>query len=124
MIDVSDGLASEVHHICAGSDVGAAVYEHNLPLVAITQSIAAEFGDPPTDYALFGGEEYELLFTLSDLEYEKLESITDDVSVVGRIVEKEKGIAYIREDGTSTPLERGGWDHFSRKGSNGDRHTG
>lgn len=124
MIDISDGLASEVHHLCEQSCVGAAVYEHNLPLVAITQSIAAEFGDPPTDYALFGGEEYELLFTLSDGEYEKLESITDDVSIVGRIVEREKGILYVREDGTSAPLQRGGWDHFSRKGPNGGALAG
>ncbi len=116
MIDVSDGLASEVHHICRASGVGAAVYERNIPVVAITQKIASEFGDAPTDYALFGGEEYELLFTLSDGEYAKLEGLTDDVSIVGRIVEKENGVTCEKEDGTKTPLGPGGWDHFSKKG--------
>ncbi len=120
MIDVSDGLASEVHHICRESGVGAAVYERNLPVVAITQKIASEFGDAPTDYALFGGEEYELLFTLSDGEYAKLEEFTDDVSVVGRIVEKEQGVTYEREDGNRTPLEPGGWNHFSNAGAKHD----
>ena len=120
MIDVSDGLASEVHHLCRESGVGAAVHEHNLPLEGVTQRIAAEFGDAATDYALLGGEEYELLFTLSDGEYAKLGEFTEDVSIVGRIVEKEKGITYVREDGTSVPLVRGGWDHFTPKGPGHD----
>jgi thiamine-monophosphate kinase len=115
MIDISDGLASEVHHICRESVTGAEVYERNLPVEGITQRIASELGGNPTEYALFGGDEYELLFTLSDGEYGKLEGITTDVTIVGRITEKEKGVTYVREDGTSVPLPPGGWDHFPRK---------
>lgn len=112
MIDISDSLASEVHHICEQSGTGAAVYERNLPLDGVTQQIASEFSESPTSYALHGGEEFELLFTLSDGEYEKLEAMTADVTVIGRIQEKEKGIICVREQGESAPLPRTGWDHF------------
>ena len=114
MIDISDGLASEVHHLCAASGVGAALYEHNLPIDAITQKIALEFSEQPLDYALFSGEEYELLFTISDEQYEKLERLTNDVTVIGRMTEKEKGIMLIREQGEHVSLPFGGWDHFRR----------
>jgi thiamine-monophosphate kinase len=112
MIDISDGLASEVHHICSNSNVGADIYEHNIPVHASTQQIADEFGEPVTEYALYGGEEYELLFTIDVDEYKKLENITDDVSVIGRITAKEKGVQLIRENGEQGPLQFKGWNHF------------
>ena len=112
MIDISDGLASEVHHLCTNSNVGAAVYEHNIPLVSVTQRIAGEFSELPTDYALYGGEEYELLFAISDKEFEKLERVTNDVTIIGRFTEKEKGISLVRENGEPEPLIFRGWDHF------------
>jgi thiamine-monophosphate kinase len=115
MIDVSDGLASELRHICAESGVGAVVHERNLPLEGLTQKIASEFGENPADYALFGGEEYELLFTLSDAGFEKLEAMGADVTIVGRITGQEEGIVVEREDGTQEPLGPGGWDHFPGK---------
>jgi len=114
MIDISDGLASEVHHLCRESGTGAEIFEHNLPVEGMTQAIAAELGETPTDYALFGGEEYELLFTLSEGEYAKLEALTADVTVLGRIHESERGVRYVREDGTSSPLAPLGWDHFKQ----------
>lgn len=113
LIDISDGLASEVHRLCEGSDVGAEVWEHNLPIEFQTQEIASEFKQSPTDYALYGGEEYELLFTMSDEEFSKLEQLTSDVSIVGRIAGKNKGIEYVRENGMREALRSGGWDHFS-----------
>ena len=112
MIDISDGLASEVHHICNNSGVGATIHEHNIPTESITQKIAEEFSESPTDYALYGGEEYELLFTISEAEYEKLDKLTNDITIIGRITEKEKGIELIREQGEHEPLRFGGWDHF------------
>jgi len=115
VIDISDGLASEVHHICAGSGVGAEIYEHNIPVDSLTQRIAAEFSESPVDYALFGGEEYELLFTISDAEYAKLDRLTNDVSILGRVTEKEKGIGFIRENGEREALAPGGWDHFKTR---------
>ncbi len=112
MIDISDGLASEVHHICTNSSVGAAIYEHNIPIQNITQKIAAELSESPTNYALYGGEEYEMLFTISEKEYFKLEKLTSDISIIGRVTEKEKGIILVREHGEEEPLQFGGWDHF------------
>jgi len=112
MIDISDGLASEVHHLCTSSGVGATIYEHNLPVDSITQKIAAEFSESPTDYALYGGEEYELLFTLSDEEFETLDQRTNDVTIIGRITGKNNGVQLIHEGGESEALRSGGWDHF------------
>ena len=114
MIDISDGLASEVHHLCRGSGVGAAVYEHNLPIEGITGRIAGEFSETPADYALFGGEEYELLFAISENEHEKLSSLTSDVTIIGRVTEAGKGIELIRENGEHQALPFSGWNHFRR----------
>ena len=112
LIDISDGLASEVRHICTESRVGASVYEHNIPVHAITQKVAEEFSESPTDYALHGGEDYELLFTISDEEYKTLEGLTDDITIVGRITEASNGIELVREHGEREPLQPRGWDHF------------
>lgn len=113
MIDISDGLASEVHHICNESRVGAIIYEHNIPVETITGMIAGEFSEHPTDYALYGGEEYELLFTISDKDYEKIETLTNDVTIIGRVTEKD--VILVREDGQQSHLPRGGYDHFISK---------
>ncbi len=114
MIDISDGLASEVHHLCSSSGVGAAVYEHNIPIESVTRTIAGEFSESPTDYALFGGEEYELLLAIPEKEYEKLEAVTSDVTVIGRITGEDKGIELVRENGEQAVLPFSGWDHFGR----------
>ncbi|MBI1806864.1 MAG: thiamine-phosphate kinase [Ignavibacteria bacterium] len=112
LIDISDGLASEVHHLCVSSNAGAAVYEHSIPVDSMTQKIAAEFSEPPTDYALYGGEDYELLFTVSDQEHEKLDRLTNDVTIIGRMFQRENGIELVRESGEHEALRFGGWDHF------------
>jgi thiamine-monophosphate kinase len=114
MIDISDGLASEIHHICKESNVGATLFERSIPVDLVTQHIAGEFSESPVDYALYGGDEYELLFTLTDKEFEKLEQLTNDVSVVGRITEAGTGVMFVRENGETEPLKAGGWDHFKR----------
>ena len=112
MIDISDGLASEVHHLCEASRTGALVYEHNLPVEHSTSRIAGELLERVLDYALFGGEEYELLFTLAEGEYKKLELLTADVTIIGRIQDREKGIELVQEQGEHALLPFGGWDHF------------
>ncbi len=114
MIDISDGLASEVHRMCLNSGVGAKVYEHNIPVESMTQMIAVEFSENPTDYALYGGEEYELLFAATDEEFAKLERLTEDVTILGRITEKSEGIELVRENGEAEALKFGGWDHFRK----------
>lgn len=113
LIDISDGLASEVHHICKESNTGAIVYEHNIPVDAVTQRIAKEFLESPTDYALYGGDEYELLFTITEDEFQKLEHFTHDVTIIGRIMTKEQGIVLTRESGETDHLVPGGWNHFA-----------
>ena len=112
MIDISDGLASEVHRLCAAGNVGAAVYEHNLPVDVVTQAVAEEFKEKATDYALYGGEEYELLFTITDELFEKLDAQNSDVTIIGRITKPEDGVTIVRENGESEMLPFGGWDHF------------
>lgn len=112
LIDVSDGLASEVHHICRNSGVGAEIWEHNIPIDNIGRNIAEEFSENIIDYALYGGEEYELLFTLTDENYAKLEILTSDVTILGRIVDASKGIYFILEQGEREELTPRGWDHF------------
>ncbi len=112
LTDISDGFASEVHHLCTESRVGALVYEHNIPVHAVTQNIAAEFSQSPTDYALYGGEDYELLFSIDDEEVEKLERLTADVTIVGRVTEEAQGVKLVREQGEQELLKASGWDHF------------
>jgi thiamine-monophosphate kinase len=112
-IDISDGLASEVHRICEASNTGAKIYEHNLPLDSNTQQIAGEFSEPPSKYALYGGEEYELLFAMTDQEFEKLESLTSDVTIIGRITPQSEGIELVLENGEPEALPFAGWDHFT-----------
>ncbi|HUL44582.1 MAG TPA: thiamine-phosphate kinase [Bacteroidota bacterium] len=113
VIDISDGLASEVHHLCRAGNCGAQIFEHNLPVIATTQKIAAEFGDPTSMYALFSGEEYELLFTMDDKEYEKLEALTGDITIIGRITDNPHQIELIEESGQPRQLHMTGWDHFA-----------
>jgi thiamine-monophosphate kinase len=112
-IDISDGLASEIHRICTASNTGAKIYEHNLPLDSNTQQIAKEFSESPATFALYGGEEYELLFTMTDQEFEKLESLTSDVTIIGRITQQSEGIELVGENGEAEALPFAGWDHFT-----------
>ena len=112
MIDISDGLASEVHHLCRSSNVGADIFAHNLPVDAVTQHIAAEFSESATDYALFGGEEYELLFAINEEEFGKLDRLTNDITIIGRFTEESRGIGLVMENGERRPLPFSGWDHF------------
>jgi thiamine-monophosphate kinase len=112
MIDISDGLASEVHHLCNASGTGALVYEHNLPVEHSTARIAEELSDHVADYALFGGEEYELLFALPEDEYKKLEHLTPDVTIVGRVQSRDQGVELVGEQGDHSLLPFRGWDHF------------
>ena len=114
MIDISDGLASELHRLCEASGVGASIYEHNIPLESVTQKVAAECSESPLAYALYGGEEYELLFAIDDEEFQKLESLTTDVTIIGRMTDPSEGIRLVRENGETEPLPFGGWEHFRK----------
>ncbi len=113
LIDISDGLASETHHICEASGVGAQLYEPALPIDPETRNTATEFGEDVSIYALFGGEDYELVFTMPEDDLEALDPQT--YSVVGEIVEPdepEHPVLIQRANGENVPLGPGGFDHF------------
>jgi thiamine-monophosphate kinase len=111
MIDVSDGLASEIMHICKNSKVGCAIYEEKIPVDVQTVQVAEEFKIDPTTCALNGGEDYELLFTIKQGDYEKLKDV-EGISVVGHITEENAGVNLISRSGTSVPITAQGWNAF------------
>ncbi len=111
MIDVSDGLASEVFHICKQSGLGVALYEDKLPIDKETFETAAEFSIDPNTCALNGGEDYELLFTISQDDFEKIKN-HPEIHTIGYMHEAEKGKVMVTRGGNSIPLEAQGWKHF------------
>lgn len=113
MIDVSDGLAADLGHLCAASEVGAVVDADRLPLADLS---GLELDRTPLELALHGGEDYELLFTIAaERAEEAAEAVTratgTRVSIVGEVTPPEEGIR-IREGGEQRPLEAKGWDHL------------
>ncbi len=111
MIDVSDGLASEIIHICNASGTGCRLYEEKIPIDPMAYDTAREFALDPTVCALNGGEDYELLFTISQTDYDKLAGEAD-ISVIGHITEKEAGCELISKSGNVHPIKAQGWNAF------------
>jgi len=114
MIDISDGLASDLRHICHQSHAGAQLFEEKIPIDPVVGKIAEEFGESPLDYSLFGGEEYELLFTIDPGQEEKIHQLVSGISVIGRITEDQDTITLIRKDGSERTILSGGYDHFKK----------
>lgn len=111
MIDVSDGLASDVLHICESSGKGCALYEEKIPVDPVTVSLAEEFRLDPVTAALNGGEDYELLFSVAQNDFEKVKDITG-ITAIGHIT--EGGANLVTRDGSLVPLTAQGWDAFIR----------
>lgn len=111
MIDVSDGLASEIIHLCTQSNVGCELYEEKIPIDPQTFDRAREFGLDPTVCALSGGEDYELLFTISMSDYEKVKNLPD-FTIIGHITSQTAGINLIAKAGSSHPITAQGWNSF------------
>jgi thiamine-monophosphate kinase len=111
MIDISDGLASEVYHLCQHSNIGMNVYESKLPMDHQTIQMAEEFNIDPTTAALNGGEDYELLFTIPQADYEKLQK-TDVISIIGHCTEKAEGIHLMTKNDNKFALKAQGWQHL------------
>ncbi len=110
LIDVSDGLASEIHHLCNRSQCGARIASEAIPLDDQTLAVARLFGDDPTSYALYGGEDYQLLFTVSE---DQLSLLDDQALVVlGTISEARDGVMIDLPGGDTEPLVRQGFEHF------------
>lgn len=111
MIDISDGLASEVFHLCKHSGLGAAIYEDKLPIDKETYETAAEFSMDPNTCALNGGEDYELLFTISHEDFEKVKNHAD-IHTIGYMQAAEKGKMMITRSNNVIALQAQGWKHF------------
>ena len=110
LIDISDGLASEVHHLCNQSDCGARLYAEALPIAPETHAVADLFADDAETYALFGGEDYELLFALPQSDLEKLDP--ESFVAVGHVMEAAEGVRVQTPEGDLIPLEFSGYQHF------------
>ena len=111
MIDVSDGLSSEILHLCKQSNVGCVLYEEKLPIAEETRMAAFKFNLDPTACALSGGEDYELLFTITQDDYDTL-SKSSDISVIGYITDEEAGAHIFTKGGGKHPITAQGWNAF------------
>lgn len=114
MMDVSDGLSSELLHIAKASDVGVRVYEDKLPIDYQTALMAEELNMNLVTAALNGGEDYELLFTVPLTDHEKVEKL-QGVSVIGYVTKPELGAALVTRDGQELPLRAQGWNAFTQE---------
>lgn len=111
MMDVSDGLSSEVMHLCKQSQTGCILYEDKIPFHDETREVAYSFDMDPTACALSGGEDYELLFTISQEDYDKLR-LQEKTSVIGYMTEPSEGMHLITRKGNKHKLTAQGWVAF------------
>jgi thiamine-monophosphate kinase len=111
MIDVSDGLSSELMHICKQSNVGCLIYEDKLPLDDNAKQFAYQLQLDPTACALSGGEDYELLFTVAQADYDKIKNNTE-ISIIGYITENPLKVEIMTRGGSTHPLVAQGWKAF------------
>jgi thiamine-monophosphate kinase len=111
MMDVSDGLASELHHICRQSGVGAFIEETGVPIHPDAKMMALKFQLDPITCALSGGEDYELLFTIDPSDIEKVKYLPD-IYIMGEITDASDGITLHTEGGKIHPITAQGWTHF------------
>ena len=114
MIDISDGLASEILHLCDASGVGCNLFEDKIPIDPMTYERAREMNLDPTMCTLNGGEDYELLFTIDINDFEKVKG-NPDITVIGHMTEKSAGVNMISKGGTVHPLTAQGWDALLKK---------
>lgn len=113
MIDISDGLASDILHICKQSAKGCKIYEDKIPIDPMTYDTAREFGIDPTVCALNGGEDYELLFTINQLDYDKIKN-SADISIIGHITEPFAGCNLISKSDIVHEIKAQGWNAFKK----------
>ena len=111
MMDISDGLSSEILHICKQSNLGCVLYEEKIPIAEEMKTAAYKFEIDPTACALSGGEDYELLFTIPQSDYDKL-VLNEQISVVGYMTDMEQGANIITKGGSKYPITAQGWNHL------------
>jgi thiamine-monophosphate kinase len=113
MMDISDGLSSEILHICHDSNLGCVLYEDKIPIAEEMKKAAFKFEIDPTACALSGGEDYELLFTIRQEDYDKL-TFNENISVVGYMTEPESGAHIITKGGSKHAITAQGWNHLKQ----------
>ena len=111
MIDISDGLSSELFHLCSRSQTGALIEEAKVPIHSQAEKLAFDFKLDPITCALSGGEDYELLFTADEKDLEKVRYMTD-VSIIGKMVSPDKGVKILSSGGRLHTIKAQGWKHF------------
>jgi thiamine-monophosphate kinase len=109
MIDISDGLSSEIFHLCKASETGCRLYEEKIPLDEQTKKMAGELNINPLVAALNGGEDYELLFTMPIEAHNKIKN-DPDISIIGHITKESDGICLVTTGGSEIPLQAQGWN--------------
>ena len=114
MMDISDGLSSEILHICKQSNLGCVLYEEKIPVHEEMKQAAFKFEIDPTACALSGGEDYELLFTLPQADYEKI-LVSEQISIIGYMTEPEEGAHIITKGGSRYPITAQGWNAFKQQ---------
>lgn len=112
MMDISDGLSSEVLHLCKQSELGCRIYEDKIPLHEATKAAAFKFGLDATVCALNGGEDYELIFTMKQSDYDKI-TLQEEISVIGYMCDKEEGTKLITKGGNTHNITAQGWNAFA-----------
>ncbi|WP_026764506.1 thiamine-phosphate kinase [Sediminibacterium salmoneum] len=112
MMDVSDGISSEVLHICKQSGLGARIYEEKLPIADASRKAAFKFGLDPTVCALNGGEDYELIFTIRQEDHDKI-VLNEEISVIGYTTEITEGVKLLTKGGNTFDLKAQGWNAFN-----------
>ena len=113
MMDISDGLSSEILHICKESNLGCVLYEEKIPIAEEMKKAAFKFEIDPTACALSGGEDYELLFTIAQSDYDKL-VLNEQISVVGYMTEPDLGAHIITKGGGKHAITAQGWNHLKQ----------
>ncbi len=114
MIDISDGLASEALHICTQSDKGCEIYIDRLPVDYRTSKVYEEFRILADTGALNGGEDYELLFTIDQKDYDKIKD-REDIHIIGHITDKSMGCNLVTPQNTTIALKAQGWNHYRKE---------
>ena len=114
MIDISDGLGSEVLHICHDSALGCRIYQEKIPLDPTTVNMAAEFNMSVYTVALNGGEDYELLFTIGQEDHEKVSQMPG-VSIIGHMTDKCEGVQMVTPDDEMVEIKAQGWDALRKR---------
>jgi len=113
MLDVSDGLSSEILHLCKDSSLGCVLYEEKIPIAEEMKKAAYKFEIDPTACALSGGEDYELLFTISQTDHDKL-VLNEQISVIGYMTDADEGAHILTKGGGKHKITAQGWNHMKQ----------